>query len=231
MDLKIILIGILCAINLVHADQRRRVLTVVEAGHIEDIDHHRRVIRDTSQEKGVQLRISEPISNNNITIGINKTTHGATESVAVSLTTTISPHRTIGPIEEDSNNEFTTEPVSNETASELVSAGGLPAAAVTGFPFNAHESLTAPIDEGQSDDGVPPGAFIMLNATCNENEDPNCIIDHNITCVGDPSFCNLTYEEYMELLNDYIYPSMAEWILIISHAVVFIMGLVSLWIS
>lgn len=67
----------------------------------------------------------------------------------------------------------------------------------------------------------------MLNATCNENEDPDCIIDHNITCVGDPLHCNLTYEEYLEMLYDYIYPSVPEWILICSHAVVFLMGLVS----
>uniref|UniRef100_A0A182JEC1 G-protein coupled receptors family 1 profile domain-containing protein n=1 Tax=Anopheles atroparvus TaxID=41427 RepID=A0A182JEC1_ANOAO len=54
----------------------------------------------------------------------------------------------------------------------------------------------------------------------------NCFIDHNVTCVGDPDFCNLTYDEYRQLLMDYIYPSTGEWILIASHTVVFIMGLV-----
>ncbi|XP_058065774.1 uncharacterized protein LOC131215402 [Anopheles bellator] len=54
----------------------------------------------------------------------------------------------------------------------------------------------------------------------------NCLIDHNVTCVGDPDFCNLTYGEYRQLLMDYIYPSTGEWILIASHTVVFIMGLV-----
>ncbi|XP_049545190.1 neuropeptide SIFamide receptor-like isoform X3 [Anopheles darlingi] len=54
----------------------------------------------------------------------------------------------------------------------------------------------------------------------------NCFIDHNVTCVGDPDFCNLTYGEYRQLLMDYIYPSTGEWILIASHTVVFIMGLV-----
>uniref|UniRef100_A0A182FLU9 Uncharacterized protein n=1 Tax=Anopheles albimanus TaxID=7167 RepID=A0A182FLU9_ANOAL len=53
----------------------------------------------------------------------------------------------------------------------------------------------------------------------------NCFIDHNVTCVGDPDFCNLTYGEYRQLLMDYIYPSTGEWILIASHTVVFIMGL------
>uniref|UniRef100_A0A182Q9T1 G-protein coupled receptors family 1 profile domain-containing protein n=1 Tax=Anopheles farauti TaxID=69004 RepID=A0A182Q9T1_9DIPT len=54
----------------------------------------------------------------------------------------------------------------------------------------------------------------------------NCFIDHNVTCVGDPDFCNLTYSEYRQLLMDYIYPSTGEWILIASHTVVFLMGLV-----
>lgn len=62
---------------------------------------------------------------------------------------------------------------------------------------------------------------------CNEKEDENCTIDHNLTCVGDEQYCNLTYEEYTELLNNYIYPTTNEWILIVSHMIVFIMGLVS----
>lgn len=60
-----------------------------------------------------------------------------------------------------------------------------------------------------------------------EEYNENCFIDHNVTCVGDPLYCNLTNEEYQQLLMDYIYPSTAEWILIASHSVVFIMGLVS----
>lgn len=95
------------------------------------------------------------------------------------------------------------------------------------FPFDAHESLNG-VAEGRADgDGLPPGMFYMQNATCNENEDPNCIIDHNTTCVGDPLHCHLTYDEYMEMLDEYIYPSVPVWILICSHAVVFLMGLVS----
>lgn len=56
--------------------------------------------------------------------------------------------------------------------------------------------------------------------------DDDCI-NHNITCVGEPLYCNYTYEEYVQMLYDYIYPSVSEWILIFSHAVVFFMGLVS----
>jgi hypothetical protein len=55
----------------------------------------------------------------------------------------------------------------------------------------------------------------------------DCVIDHTITCVGDPEYCNLTKEEYEELLFDYIAPTVPEWILIFSHIVVFLMGLVS----
>lgn len=62
---------------------------------------------------------------------------------------------------------------------------------------------------------------------CNEKEDENCTIDHNLICVGDEQYCNLTYDEYTELLNNYIYPTTNEWILIVSHMIVFIMGLVS----
>ena len=95
----------------------------------------------------------------------------------------------------------------------------------TEFPMNETRLTDG---EGLSDEEkLPPGVFYMLNATCKEHEDPECIIDHNITCVGDPVYCNLTYEEYMQLLYDYIYPSVPEWILICSHALVFIMGLVS----
>jgi hypothetical protein len=65
------------------------------------------------------------------------------------------------------------------------------------------------------------------NETCNEFEDENCYIDHNVTCVGDKQYCNLTYDEYMELLLEYIYPTTPEWILIASHTVVFVVGLVS----
>ncbi|GAB0095139.1 G protein-coupled receptor, rhodopsin-like [Sergentomyia squamirostris] len=73
---------------------------------------------------------------------------------------------------------------------------------------------------------APVTPEVLQNATCNEYEDLNCIIDHNITCVGDPMYCNLTYNEYMDLLYDYIFPTVPEWILIFSHSIVFLMGLV-----
>lgn len=50
----------------------------------------------------------------------------------------------------------------------------------------------------------------------------------NITeeCIGSQEYCNLTEEEYVRMLNDYIYPNTYEWILIGTHTIVFIIGLV-----
>lgn len=50
----------------------------------------------------------------------------------------------------------------------------------------------------------------------------------NITeeCVGQKEFCNLSREEYITMLNDYIYPHTYEWVLIGTHTLVFITGLV-----
>ncbi|XP_068624900.1 orexin/Hypocretin receptor type 1-like [Battus philenor] len=45
-------------------------------------------------------------------------------------------------------------------------------------------------------------------------------------CVGDPEYCNMTKEEYMKMLNDYIYPQPYEWVLIATHAIVFVIGLI-----
>ncbi|KAL0812120.1 hypothetical protein ABMA28_009498 [Loxostege sticticalis] len=45
-------------------------------------------------------------------------------------------------------------------------------------------------------------------------------------CVGDPEFCNMTKEEYMEMLNEYIFPHPYEWVLIATHAIVFVIGLI-----
>lgn len=71
------------------------------------------------------------------------------------------------------------------------------------------------------------GNLTQSTTTCSP-DDENCLISlHNSTCVGEEIYCNYTYEEYVEMLYDYIYPTVPEWILIFSHAVVFFMGLVS----
>lgn len=45
-------------------------------------------------------------------------------------------------------------------------------------------------------------------------------------CVGDVEFCNLSREEYVTMLNEYIYPQTYEWVLIATHTAVFVIGLV-----
>ncbi|XP_053674002.1 neuropeptide SIFamide receptor-like [Anopheles nili] len=93
-------------------------------------------------------------------------------------------------------------------------------------------TLQSPLEDNYTAHSYPA---VNLNdhndVLCDDDSDQieyneNCFIDHNVTCVGDPDFCNLTYGEYRQLLMDYIYPSTGEWILIASHTVVFLMGLV-----
>ncbi|KAG5684063.1 hypothetical protein PVAND_013312 [Polypedilum vanderplanki] len=45
--------------------------------------------------------------------------------------------------------------------------------------------------------------------TCSETN-PNCVIDHSEQCVGDPAYCNLTESEYVQLLYDYISPTIGN---------------------
>lgn len=45
-------------------------------------------------------------------------------------------------------------------------------------------------------------------------------------CVGDEMYCNMTKEEYIALLDEYIFPQPYEWVLIASHSLVFLIGLI-----
>lgn len=45
-------------------------------------------------------------------------------------------------------------------------------------------------------------------------------------CVGSKEYCNMTREQYVAMLNDYIYPQTYEWVLIGTHTAVFVVGLV-----
>ncbi|XP_058465575.1 orexin receptor type 2-like isoform X2 [Malaya genurostris] len=96
-------------------------------------------------------------------------------------------------------------------------------------------NATKPLESGDDQTASPYYTIVNLDhhndVLCDQEYDAeeyneNCFIDHNVTCVGDPLYCNLTYDEYRQLLMDYIYPSTGEWILIASHSVVFIIGLV-----
>lgn len=74
-------------------------------------------------------------------------------------------------------------------------------------------------------------AMIGINATCgtvdgNDGDTISCS-QENVTCVGDPEYCNYTEFEYLQMLYDYIFPTPGEWVLIGFHAAVFIVGLVS----
>lgn len=73
--------------------------------------------------------------------------------------------------------------------------------------------------------GANTGKVAVEDFKLNENQTMNetIIIEK---CVGDVQFCNLTKEEYVEMLNNYIYPYTYEWVLIGTHTVVFIAGLV-----
>lgn len=66
-----------------------------------------------------------------------------------------------------------------------------------------------------------------LNPTVCSDANGDCVIDHERVCVGEPDYCNLTRDEYEKLIYDYIAPTVPEWILIFSHILVFLMGLVS----
>lgn len=57
----------------------------------------------------------------------------------------------------------------------------------------------------------------VFNGTLNATVEP---------CVGDEEFCNMTEEEYILMLNKYIYPQPYEWVLIATHCMVFTMGLI-----
>ncbi|XP_034826661.1 orexin/Hypocretin receptor type 1-like [Maniola hyperantus] len=62
----------------------------------------------------------------------------------------------------------------------------------------------------------------------NNSKEVDTMIKYNSSedCVGDKQFCNLTKEDYVAMLNDYIYPQTYEWVLIGVHTAVFTIGLV-----
>lgn len=60
----------------------------------------------------------------------------------------------------------------------------------------------------------------------NKTKDIQRHVEPEEGCVGDAQFCNLTKEEYVRMLEEYIYPHNYEWVLIATHTVVFLIGLV-----
>ncbi|XP_048006735.1 orexin/Hypocretin receptor type 1-like [Leguminivora glycinivorella] len=59
-------------------------------------------------------------------------------------------------------------------------------------------------------------------------EDATTEVDNYSTteCPGEEDYCNMTREEYEEMLQDYIFPRPFEWVLITTHAIVFVIGLI-----
>lgn len=65
--------------------------------------------------------------------------------------------------------------------------------------------------------------YTGVNITYNEETTKENMTEE---CVGQKEFCNLSREDYVSMLNDYIYPHTYEWVLIGTHTLVFITGLV-----
>lgn len=66
---------------------------------------------------------------------------------------------------------------------------------------------------------------LIEDVTVTENVYEETAVE-NVTCVGDPEYCNMSRKEYTDMLNNYIYPKPYEWVLIATHSVVFVVGLV-----
>jgi hypothetical protein len=90
-------------------------------------------------------------------------------------------------------------------------------------------------------DSINESELILLNTTKNDRtenstsepvDQEDTTEDYNLfnyteePCVGDQEFCNMTKEEYLDMLNEYIFPHPYEWVLIATHAIVFVIGLI-----
>lgn len=70
---------------------------------------------------------------------------------------------------------------------------------------------------------------IIMNTTLNKDTvavENSTDAYNNSDCVGDVEYCDLSEEEYLILLNEYIFPQPAEWVLIATHGIVFVIGLI-----
>ncbi|KAG6460121.1 hypothetical protein O3G_MSEX011786 [Manduca sexta] len=60
----------------------------------------------------------------------------------------------------------------------------------------------------------------------NDKEPPETKENTTEECVGAAEFCNMTKEAYIAMLQEYIYPQTYEWVLIATHSIVFLTGLI-----
>ncbi|CAH2097872.1 unnamed protein product [Euphydryas editha] len=92
------------------------------------------------------------------------------------------------------------------------------------------ENITYTINKEESKLDLNDKDKMVANRTTSDEDVTTEYFDtSNFTeepCIGDPEFCNMTKEEYLSMLNDYIYPHPHEWVLIATHAIVFIIGLI-----
>ncbi|XP_042908623.1 orexin receptor type 2 [Parasteatoda tepidariorum] len=71
----------------------------------------------------------------------------------------------------------------------------------------------------------PSAPFDMLDIAYDTLENSNMSFTVNDSVVCTNEYC-VSDEEYIAMIEDYIYPSSAEWVLIILHVIVFVVGLV-----
>lgn len=78
-------------------------------------------------------------------------------------------------------------------------------------PYTTQQaSMTAAVESNDNGEFMIDNSYHMDaygNSSC---MDDDCI-NHNITCVGEVLYCNYTRDEYVEMLYDYIYPSVSRF--------------------
>lgn len=90
-------------------------------------------------------------------------------------------------------------------------------------PTALQNEPTASSNKEDANIKITPTTALQKEPTASGNKTENATEE---TCVGDKEFCNMTEEEYVTMLNEYIYPQPYEWVLITTHCLVFTMGLI-----
>lgn len=83
------------------------------------------------------------------------------------------------------------------------------------------DDMTANMDDGPANNGTTAEPEMLYDAMMANGS------AGNVTCEGAQDYCNLTREEYIDMLITYLYPTWSEMVLIGLHVIVFFIGLVS----
>ncbi|KAJ0171628.1 hypothetical protein K1T71_013178 [Dendrolimus kikuchii] len=93
--------------------------------------------------------------------------------------------------------------------------------------------ITDDISDDVTDDMINDISFKIERSVANvtdnsytEKSNPSAKVNTTEECIGAKEYCNMSREEYKEMMENYIYPQPYEWVLIAIHTAVFIMGLV-----